>query len=104
MDLKAMVRQAQELQKKMEEAQKELAESEFEGSSGGRMVVAVISGAGVLKKVAIDPEVINQNEKQILEDLIVAAVNNAKNESDKKSASSMQSITSGIPLPPGLKF
>lgn len=99
-----MVRQAQELQKKMQEVQKELAETEFEGSSGGGMVKVLMSGSGLVKKVTIDSMVINQDEKQILEDLVAAAINNAKDESDKGSAKSMKSLTAGMPLPPEFKF
>ncbi len=104
MDMKALMRQAQEVQKKMQKIQEDLANSEFEGSSGGGMVKVSVTGAGVVKKINIDASLINKDEKEILEDLIVAAVNDAKNNADEGSASSIKSATSGIPLPPGFKF
>lgn len=104
MDIKSLMRQAQEVQKKMQKVQDELANSEFEGSSGGGMVRVIVTGAGVAKKITIDPSLVNKDEKEILEDLVVAAFNDAKNKSDEGSASSIKSATSGIPLPPGFKF
>ena len=88
----------------MQKIQDELANSEFEGSSGGGMVKAIVTGSGVAKKIMIDPSLVNKDEKEILEDLIVAAFNDAKNKADEGSASSIKSATSGIPLPPGFKF
>lgn len=102
--MKALMRQAQDMQKKMQKAQEELANSEFEGSSGGGMVVATISGAGILKKINIDAEIINVNEKEILEDLVVAAVNDAKKKSDDASSNSLKSATGGMKLPSGFGF
>jgi len=104
MDMKALMRQAQEMQKKMQKIQDDLALSEFEGSSGGGMVRVIISGAGLAKKIVIDDSMINKEEKEILEDLIVAAFNDAKNKADEGSANSIQSVTKGIPLPPGFKL
>jgi nucleoid-associated protein EbfC len=104
MDMKSLMRQAQEMQKKMQKIQDELASAEFEGSAGGGMVKVVITGAGVAKKIAIDSSLIKIDEKEILEDLIVAAFNDAKNKADEGSTNSIQSVTNGIPLPPGFKF
>ena len=104
MDIKSLMRQAQEVQKKMQKIQEELANSEFEGSSGGGMVKAIITGAGVAKKILIDDSLVNKDEKEILEDLIVAAFNDAKQKSDDGSANSIKSVAGGIPLPPGFKL
>ncbi len=104
MDMKSLMRQAQEMQKKMQRIQEEVAATDFEGSSGGGMVKVVVSGAGTASKITIDQSLINKEEKEILEDLIIAAINDAKNKSDEGSASSIRSATNGIPLPPGFKF
>lgn len=98
------MKQAQEVQKKMQKVQEDLANSDFEGSSAGGMVKALISGAGVAKKVTIDESLINKDEKEILEDLIIAAFNDAKKKSDDGSSASIKAATSGIPLPPGFKL
>ncbi len=104
MDMKALMRQAQEMQKKIQKVQEDLANSEFEGSSGGGAVKVTITGAGVAKKVNVDPSLLVKEEKEILEDLLVAAFNDAKNKADEGSADSLKSATGNIPLPPGFKF
>lgn len=104
MDIKALMKQAQEVQKKMQKAQDELAEKEFEGSAGGGMVKALITGAGLAKKITLDDSLLVKEEKEILEDLILAALNDAKNKMDEGSAASIKAATSGIPLPAGFKF
>lgn len=104
MDMKSLMRQAQEVQKKMQQIQDEMALAEFEGSAAGGMVKLVITGSGLAKKIFIDPSLINKDEKEILEDLVIAAFNDAKNKADEGSANSIKSATSGIPLPPGFKF
>jgi DNA-binding YbaB/EbfC family protein len=104
MELKVLMRQAQEVQKKMKQIQDDLASSEYEGSAGGGMVKITITGAGLATKVALDDSLINVKEKEILEDLLVAAMNDAKKKSDDSSSESIRAATSGIPLPPGFKF
>lgn len=104
MDMKSLMRQAQEMQKKMQKIQEDLASKEFEGSSGGGMVKVVINGSGVACKVVLDVTLVNKDEKEILEDLIVAAFNDAKKKSDEGSNESLKSVTNGLPLPPGFKF
>ncbi len=104
MDMKSLMRQAQEMQKKMQKIQDEMANADFEGSAGGGVVKVIITGAGVAKKISIDDSLIKLDEKEILEDLVVAAFNDAKNKADEGSSNSMQSVTKGMPLPPGFKF
>lgn len=104
MDVKLLMRQAQEMQKKMQKIQEDLALAEYEGSSGGGMVKAVITGAGNAKKIFIDPSLINLEEKEILEDLLVAAFNDAKKKSDDGSNDSIRAATNGMALPPGFKI
>ncbi len=104
MDIKLLMRQAQEMQKKMQKVQEDLANSSYEGVSGGGMVKATITGAGIAQKVSIDVSLIEKDEKEILEDLVVAAFNDARKKADESSNNSMKAATNGIPLPPGLKF
>lgn len=104
MDIKALMRQAQEVQKKMQKIQDDLAHHEYEGAAGGGIVKVVITGAGVAKKIMLDDSLINKDEKEVLEDLIIAAFNDAKNKMDEGSASSIKAATSGMPLPPGFKL
>ena len=98
------MRQAQTMQKKMQTAQEELAKNLYEGSSGGGMVTATINGSGIAKKLVIDGSLIKVDEKDILEDLIIAAFNDAKKKVDDESGEQMKSLTGGIPLPPGFKI
>jgi nucleoid-associated protein EbfC len=104
MDIQGLMKQAQEMQKKMQQAQENLAKTIHEGESGGGMVKITISGDGVVKQCAIDPSLIEKDEKEILEDLLVAAFNNAKKKADDTSADSMKNATGGMPLPPGFKM
>lgn len=102
--MKALMRQAQEMQKKMQQAQEDLANTEFEGVAGGNMVKVTINGDGLAKNIAIDPSLIKEDEKEILEDLLVAAFNDAKKKADESSATSLKDATNGMPLPPGFKL
>ncbi len=102
--MRMLMRQAQEMQKKMQKAQEEIAQKEFNGSSGGDMVKVTITGGGIAKKIEIDSSLINAEEKDILEDLIIAAFNNAKNKCDESSSDSLKSVTNGINLPKGFGF
>ncbi|MFZ9180896.1 MAG: YbaB/EbfC family nucleoid-associated protein [Rickettsiales bacterium] len=104
MDIQRLMQQAQKVQEKMKKIEAEIAEKEFEGSAGGGMVKAVLTGNGVAKKIIIDPKLISIDEKEILEDLIIASFNDAKKKSDEGSSEAIKSATAGIPLPPGFKF
>lgn len=104
MDFKGIMRQAQQVQEKMKKIEAELANKEYEGSAGGGMVKATINGGGIAKKIKIDASLINKEEIDILEDLIIAAFNDAKKKVDDGSSDALKSATAGIPLPPGFKF
>jgi len=104
MDIQRLMQQAQKVQEKMKKIEAEIAEKEFEGSAGGGMVKAILTGNGIAKKIIIDSKLISVDEKEILEDLIVAAFNDAKKKSDEGSSEAIKSATAGIPLPPGFKF
>jgi len=99
--LNAMLKQAQELQKKMEQLQDELLEKRVEGSAGGGMVTAVVNGKGDMVDVKIDPETVDPDDVEILEDLIVAAVNQAREKARQLAQEEMSKITGGI-MPQGM--
>ena len=99
--LNAMLKQAQQLQKKMEQLQEELLEKRVKGSAGGGMVTAVVNGRGEMIDVKIDPEAVDPEDVEILEDLIVAAVNQAREKAQQLAQEEMRKITGGM-LPQGL--
>ena len=103
-DFNNMLKQAQELQKKMADAQKKVEELEAEGTSGGGLVKVKINGKNVITSVSIDESLISKDEKEILEDLIVAALNDARENVQKKISEEMNSLTGGLKLPPGMKL
>lgn len=97
-----MMKQAQQMQANMEKAQKEIAEAEATGESGAGLVKVTINGKHDVKRVEIDPELM-KDDKEMLEDLVAAAVNDANRRIEKISQDKMSSITAGMPIPPGLK-
>ena len=99
-----MMKQAQQLQKKMSEAQEKLNNIEVEGSSGGGLVKVISSAKGDIKKITIDNSLLKVDDKEILEDLLVAAVNDSKKKGEVATQEEMKSITGGLPLPPGMKL
>ena len=99
-----MMKQAQELQGRMTEMQAEIAQVECEGRSGGGLVVLTLNGKGEMVKLKLDPSLIKADEAEILEDLIVAAHNDAKTKVEALLQDKMQSLTGGLALPPGLKL
>jgi len=99
-----MMKQAQQLQKKMSEAQEKLNSIEVEGVAGGGMVKVIATAKGEVKRVIIDDSLMSKEEKEITEDLIVAAINDAKQKGEAASQEEMKSVTGGIPLPPGMKL
>ena len=99
-----MIKQAQDLQKKMAEAQEKVEILEAEGISGGGIVKITLNGKNNVTSVNIDETAIDKNEKEILEDLIVAAFNDARDKIQRKIADEMSSLTGGIKLPPGMKL
>ena len=103
-DFNNMLKQAQELQKKMADAQKKVEELEAEGTSGGGLVKVKINGKNVTTSLSIDESLILKDEKEILEDLIVAALNDARENVQKKISEEMSSLTGGLKLPPGMKL
>ena len=103
MNIQGIMKQAQAMQKRMEEMQEKLALEEVEGISGGGMVKVILNGKFEMKKLELDGSLINIDEKDVLEDLIIAAYNDAKNKVDEKMQNSVQSVTGGMNLG-GLKL
>ena len=99
-----MMKQAQELQTRMAEMQAEMERARVEGQSGGGLVVLTLNGKGELVGVKIDTSLAKPEEVEILEDLVVAAHSDAKAKVERLLQEKMQSLTGGLPLPPGLKL
>jgi len=95
-DMMSLMKQAQEMQKKMEEAQAGLESVEVTGSSGGGAVEVVVNARGEARRVRIDPELARPDEVEILEDLIVAAMNDAKSKAEQEAQKSMQDAMGGL--------
>ena len=103
-NLGQLMKQAQEMQAKVQEMQDRLSGLEVSGVSGGGMVEVVLTGKGEARKVAIDRSLIDPSEVEVLEDLLVAAINDARAKADALSAEEMQKLTGGLSLPPGFKL
>ena len=104
MDLMKMMKQAQEIQGRMQKMQEELADLEVEGRSGGGLVTVKLNGKLEARALKIDPSLIKAEEAEMLEDLIVAAFQDAKTKAEADVQVKMQEITGGLSLPPGLKL
>ncbi|WP_118135102.1 YbaB/EbfC family nucleoid-associated protein [Oceanicella sp. SM1341] len=103
-DMSKLMKQAQEMQEKMTQAQARLDEIEAEGSAGAGMVKAVVSAKGLLKRVSIDPSIFSAEDREVVEDLIVAAVQDAQEKGQEAAQAEMARVTEGMPLPPGMKL
>jgi len=103
-NLSNMLKQAQELQEKMSEMQEQLARSELDGTAGGGMVTVTLNGKGEMRRVKIDPKLVDPDDVETLEDLIVAATNNAKARVEEHVQGEMSKMTGGMNLPPGMKL
>ncbi|MDX1575226.1 MAG: YbaB/EbfC family nucleoid-associated protein [Kiloniellales bacterium] len=99
-----IMKQAQEMQTKMAELQEQLAALEVSGSAGGGMVQVTMSGKGELRGVKIDPGLANPDDVEVLEDLIMAAANDAKSKVEARVQEEMQKLTGGLQLPPGMQL
>ena len=99
-----MMKQAQELQGRMQQLQEELAALQIEGQSGAGLVKVTLNGKMEARAVKIDPSLIKPEEAEMLEDLILAAFQDAKGKVEAALQAKMQEVTGGLPLPPGLKL
>jgi DNA-binding YbaB/EbfC family protein len=99
-----LMKQAQQMQSKMAEMQATMAEMEVTGSSGAGMLQVTLNGKYELKKVKIDPSLVDPNDVEVLEDLLLAAFNDAKTKAETAMAEEMAKMTGGLNLPPGFKL
>lgn len=99
-----MMKQAQKLQGQLEEVQARIAETEMTGTSGAGMVQVTLNGRGEAKSVKIDKSLMDPNDVEVLEDLLVAALKDARQKIDAYSAEEMGKATQGLPLPGGMKL
>ena len=103
-NLGQMMKQAQQMQERMAELQARLDQVEMAGQSGGGMVQVTLTGKGELRKLKIDKSLVDPAETEVLEDLIVAAFNDAKARVESHVAEEMGKLTGGLKLPPGMKL
>lgn len=104
MDLNEIMKQAGQMQAKMQEMQEQLADIEATGEAGAGMVKVVLNGKGYAKAVAIERSMMKPDDAEILEDLIAAAINDAKSKLERETEEQMKKMTAGLPLPPGMKL
>jgi len=103
-DFLGLMKQAAELKSKMEAMQAELDRIEVEGTAGGGMVTVRLTAKGEMKGVQVDPSLMKPDEKEIVEDLLIAALNDARMRGEKLAQEKMSAITAGLPIPPGMKL
>lgn len=103
-DMNKIMKQFQKMQEEMAKAQDRLAELEVEGSAGGGVVKAFCTGKQEMTRIEIDPSAVDPNDVEMLQDLVLAAVNDALKKSQERAAQELARVTGGLPLPPGLPF
>jgi DNA-binding YbaB/EbfC family protein len=103
-DIMGMMKKAQAMQAQLADAQEELARLEVEGQSGGGLVKISLTGKGEMKSIQLDPSLLTPTDKEMTEDLILAAFVDAKAKADRAASEKMQALTAGLPLPPGMKL
>jgi len=101
--LAGLMKQAQEMQENLKKAQEQIATMEIEGQAGAGLVKVVMTGRHDIKRVTIDASLMS-DDKEMLEDLVAAAVNDAVRKVESTTQEKMSGVTSGLPLPPGMKF
>jgi nucleoid-associated protein EbfC len=103
-NLSGLMKQAQQMQEKMQEVQSRLESMEVHGEAGAGLVSVTMNGKGDLRQVRIDPKVIDPGDAEMLQDLIVAAHANARQKVEAAAAAEMQKVAGGMQLPPGMKL
>ena len=103
-NMQGLMQQAQKMQKQMQEAQEKLADLEMTGQSGAGMVNVVMNGKYKVVKVTLDPKAVDSDDVEMLEDLIVAALNDAHQKIEAHTSEEMGKMTQGMPIPPGFKL
>jgi DNA-binding YbaB/EbfC family protein len=104
MNIQKMMKQAQEMQAKLGQMQAQMEATEFEGQAASGAVKITLTGKGKMTRIALDASIVNAAEKDMLEDLILLAHNDAKDKADAALANAMGSVTSGLNLPAGMKL
>lgn len=104
MDIMKMMKQAKDLQSKMATMQEEIAHIEVVGAAGAGLVSVTLNGKGEMRGLSIDPSLFKEDEAEILEDLIVAAHNDAKGKAEAAMQEKMKELTGGLQLPPGMQL
>lgn len=104
MNINQLMKQAQQMQKKMAEMENNLGHITVEGAAGGGLVKIQVNGKNILKSIKIDPSLLSAEEGEVLEDLIIAAYNDAKAKLDIQVSEEMSKVTGGLNLPAGMKF
>lgn len=104
MNIQQMMKQAQLMQQRMQELQARLAVTEVSGQSGGGLVQVVMTCKGDVRKLSIAPEIINPDDKETLEDLVMAAINNARQNADQRLADDTRAMMEEFGLPPGAQL
>lgn len=103
-NLAGLMKQAQQMQSKMEEMQARLQTMEIVGEAGAGMVRVTMNGKGDLRGIKIDPKIVDPTDTEMLEDLVLAAHRDAKAKMEAMAAAEMQKVTGGLNLPPGMKL
>ena len=103
-DIMGLMKQAQALQGRVADIQKELEALDVEGQAGAGLVRVTLSAKGTMKALAVDPSLLKADEKEILEDLVVAAHADARAKAERLTEEKMKAVTAGLPLPPGFKL
>ncbi len=103
-DIMGLMKQAQAMQARVEDLQAELEKLEVEGAAGGGLVRVTLTARGAMRALSIDDSMLKVEEKEILEDLIVAAHADAKAKGERATEEKMKTVTAGLPLPPGMKL
>ncbi len=104
MNIQKMMKQAQEMQAKIADMQAKIESAEMDGSAGGGMVTVRLNGKNALLKINIDASLLKADEKEMLEDMIIAAYTDARNKLDDQASAQMNALSGGLQLPPGLKL
>jgi nucleoid-associated protein EbfC len=103
-NLSGLMKQAQQMQAKMQEMQSKLEGLEIDGVAGAGLVSVTLNGKGDLRRIKIDPKIVDPTDTEMLEDLVVAAHTDAKRKIEAAAAEEMQKVTGGLQLPPGMKL
>jgi len=103
-DIMGLMSKAKEMQEKMQAMQEEMETMTCEGTAGGGMVTVTLTGKGAMQGIRIDPSMFKEDDVEILEDLVVAAHNDAKTKVETMVAEKTKEMTEGLPIPPGMKL